>query len=128
MFLNGEAMRGRPLHENVADAPFLGPARTAPRYRFYSVRDEFPGLARAMSAPGYKIEGELYEISEETLRDRLLPNEPPELELGVIELEDGTAAFSMLLRSEQLGSPELLDISEHGGWRNYMGDRLRPPL
>ena len=44
LFCNGEGMRGGAVHENLAGEPFLGEATTAPRYRFYSVRDEFPGV------------------------------------------------------------------------------------
>src|SRR6266545_6302400 len=63
LFLNGEAMRGGRLHHTVAGHPFLGEVRTAPRYRFYSVRDEFPGLAPAADgADGAGIAGELYDV------------------------------------------------------------------
>ena len=44
MFLNGTAMSGQKDHGAIAGATFVGPARTAPRYRFFAVRDEFPGL------------------------------------------------------------------------------------
>jgi gamma-glutamylcyclotransferase (GGCT)/AIG2-like uncharacterized protein YtfP len=115
MFLNGSAMSGGAMHHHLQGAPLLGRARTAPRYRFHSVRDEFPGLF-PVSEGGTSIEGELFELSEEVLRDSLLPSEPPELELGVIELEDGSAAFSMVLRKPYPG----MDISEFGGWRAYL--------
>ncbi len=45
LFCNGGAMRGGTLHHNVSVHAFLGTVRTAPNYRFYSVRDEFPALA-----------------------------------------------------------------------------------
>jgi gamma-glutamylcyclotransferase (GGCT)/AIG2-like uncharacterized protein YtfP len=118
MFLNGSAMSGGELHHQLQGAPLLGRARTAPRYRFYSVRDEFPALL-AVAHGGASIEGELYEMSEELLRDSLLPVEPPELELGLIELEDRSAAFSMLLRSALRDDRGLKDISAFGGWRAY---------
>jgi len=118
MFLNGSAMSGGELHHRLQGAPLLGRVRTAPRYRFYSVRDEFPALL-AVAHGGASIEGELYEMSEELLRDSLLPVEPPELELGLIELEDRSAAFSMLLRSALRDDRGLKDISSFGGWRAY---------
>ena len=46
-----------------------------------------------------------------------LPDEPAELELGVVELADGTSALSMVLRRSEAGKHK--DISEHGGWRKY---------
>lgn len=45
MFVNGQGMSGGSLNDAIAGAEFLGPVSTAARYRFYSVRDEFPGLA-----------------------------------------------------------------------------------
>jgi hypothetical protein len=118
MFLNGEGMRGGSVHHNMKGAPMLGPARTAPKYRFYSIRDEFPGL-QAVAADGHSIEGELYEVDELILRDSLLPGEPAELELGIIELDDGSASFSMLLRPGLERADGVMDISSFGGWRAY---------
>ena len=86
MFLNGTAMSGQPDHHAVAGARFLGGVRTAPLYRFYAVRDAFPGLYPIppdSDLVGASIEGELYELPEEMLYDSLMPEEPAELELGV---------------------------------------------
>ena len=43
LFVNGGGMRGGEVHYSIEGLPFLGEARTAPRYRFFSIRDEFPG-------------------------------------------------------------------------------------
>ena len=93
--------------------------KTAPRYRFFSVRDEFPGLWR-VDEGGVSIEGELYEIPLEVIRDQFVPAEPPELELGVAELDDGGSSLVVLMRKDVVESGEgLTDISEYGGWRAY---------
>jgi gamma-glutamylcyclotransferase (GGCT)/AIG2-like uncharacterized protein YtfP len=119
LFVNGEGMRGGSVHHSIEDQPYLGPARTAPRYRFFSVRDEFPALW-PVDEGGVTVEGELYDVQLETLRDRFIPSEPPELELGVVELDDGSAAFVVVLRADAYASGEgLVDISEHGAWRAY---------
>jgi hypothetical protein len=118
LFVNGEAMSGRSIHGAIADATFLGDVSTAPRYRFFSVRDEFPGLV-PVEQDGVSVPGELYEIDYARLRDGLLPEEPPELELSVIELADGAGALSFHLRNSALGAPGLVDISTRGGWRSY---------
>ena len=66
------------------------------------------------------IEGELYEVQLAVVRDRFIPAEPPELELGVLELEDSGSALVVLLRKSVYESGEgLTDISQHGGWRAY---------
>ncbi|MCU1494390.1 MAG: hypothetical protein JWO62_2154 [Acidimicrobiaceae bacterium] len=123
MFVNGEAMSGGRLHYAIGGATFLGARSTAPRYRFFSVRDEFPGLYLDQR-DGVAVPGELYEASYEMIRERLLPAEPPELELGVIELDDGTGSLAMGMRSDALGLPGVLDISERGGWKAYRATSL----
>jgi len=120
MFLNGGGMRGGPVHHHIAAAPFVGEARTAPRYRFYAIRGtEFPGLAPARTG-GVSIAGELYDVTLEQLRDGLLPAEPPELELGVIELADGTGSLAMILRAAEVAGGRHTDISSYGGWRAWI--------
>lgn len=118
IFFNGQAMVGGPFHAKVADA-LIGPARTAPGYRFFSIDDVCPGL---LADPGVDtaIEGELYEITLEHLRDVILPGEPRELELGVIQLEDGSACLSMLLARGELERGVHREITHHGGWRAYL--------
>jgi hypothetical protein len=122
MFVNGEAMSGGRLHVNLRAAAFCGPQSTAPRYRFFSVRDEFPGL-HPVPAGGASIPGELYEASYETLRESLLPAEPPELELGIIELADGSGSLAMRMRAAALDAAGVLDITDQGGWLRYLARR-----
>ena len=128
MFLNGGAMRGGPLHHLLGGAPLVGVVRTAPRYGFYSVGDRFPALDPEPD-PGtaVSVAGELYDVPWETLRERLLPAEPPELELGVIELEDGAGTLAMVRRRTYAETANAYcDISDHADWRAYT--RSRPSL
>ncbi|KAB2369585.1 allophanate hydrolase-related protein [Actinomadura montaniterrae] len=118
IFLNGGAMRGGPLHHLLDGAPLVASAGTAPRYRFYSVGDRCPALA-PVAHGGARVAGEVYEVTLGVLRDRLLPAEPPELELGVIELDDGSSALAMLLRRPYTSYAGLTDITEHGSWQSY---------
>jgi hypothetical protein len=118
MFLNGGAMRGGPLHHLLGDAQLVRVAKTAPRYRFYSVDDRFPALEEVES-DGVGVHGELYDLPWRTLRDFLLPSEPAELELGVIELEDGDGALAMVRRRAFTEPETLLDISAYADWRAY---------
>ena len=136
MFLTGDGMRGGPLHRHIEGAEFLGERRTLPRYRFYSVRDEFPAL-RPVGEGGYAISGELYEVPMARLQG-LLAREPPELELSIVELAAGDPAgsspapdgaapgegagelsFGMILRRGEDARGQHADISQHGGWRAY---------
>ena len=116
LMTNGEGMRGGAVHHTIAAHPFLGEVETAPRYRFFSVRDEFPGLVPVEEGGGV-VHGELYDVPLEVLRDSFLPQEPAELELGAVELAAGRAALCMVLRREERGRHT--DITAYGGWRAY---------
>jgi hypothetical protein len=118
MFVNGQGMSGGEFNDSFAEAVFLGEVRTAPKYRFYSVRDVFPGLHPA-KADGRSVPGELYELPYLMLAERLLPREPGELELTIVELEDGSGALSMRMRDAAVPAPDVIDISDAGGWRAY---------
>lgn len=118
MFLNGGAMRGEPLHHLLDGAPLVAETTTAAKYRFYSVGGQCPALV-PVAHGGAAISGEVYDIPLDQLRDRVLPSEPPELELGVIELADGSSAFAMLLRRPQISHVQLRDITEIGDWRAF---------
>ncbi|MDL5159096.1 allophanate hydrolase-related protein [Actinomycetospora termitidis] len=123
LFCSGDAMRGGRLHHNVEKHPFLGAVRTAPSYRLFSVRDAFPALLLT-DDDGGSVAGELYDVSLESVRTEFLPDEPPELELTVIELDDGRSVLAVGLRPGVLESApagELTDITTHGGWRAYRG-------
>jgi hypothetical protein len=120
MFLNGGGMRGGPVHQHIAGVPLIGEVRTAPLYRFYSIRDEYPGLYPADREPveGHCILGELYDVPMPLLRT-LLASEPPELELSIVELARGQLSFGMILRDEEQRHGGYTDISQYGGWRAY---------
>ena len=122
MFVNGQALRGGSLNDALADAEFLGAASTAPGYRFFSVRDEFPGL-HPVPTGGVSMPGELYAMPYGMLRERLLPREPAELELGVIAMADGEGSLSMRMREWALDAPGVVDISHAGGWLSYLAGR-----
>src|ERR1700733_1693524 len=116
MFLNGTAMAGGADHHLLGGAPLVTATTTAPRYRFHAVDGRYPAL-EDIGEGGAAVQGEVYDLSWEQLRDVLLPGEPPGLELGVIELADGTGSLAMILRRGY--AAELVDISAQGSWRAY---------
>ena len=133
MFLNGTAMSGQKDHSAIDGATFICTIRTAPNFRFFAVRDEFPGLF-PVDVDGAAILGELYEMTDELLIGGLLPQEPAELELGWIELEDSSTVNAMILQPERLvAGDKVVDIADLGGWRAYQAhleanERARPLL
>jgi gamma-glutamylcyclotransferase (GGCT)/AIG2-like uncharacterized protein YtfP len=118
MFLNGTAMSGGADHHLVGDAPLVTRTTTAPRYRFHAVGGRYPAL-EDVGEGGAAVHGEVYDLSYEQLREVLLPGEPDGLELGVIELADGSGSLAMVLRREHAQLPPLTDISELASWRAY---------
>jgi gamma-glutamylcyclotransferase (GGCT)/AIG2-like uncharacterized protein YtfP len=126
MFLNGDGMRGGSAHHTIEGIPLAGERRTAPKYRFYSVRDQFPALYPAAGEDGQAILGELYDVPMEPLR-ALLDTEPAELELSVIELEDGELSFAMMLRDSEHSGGGHKDITGYGSWRAYRASVPPPP-
>ena len=124
MFLNGDGMRGGRAHYTIEGVPLVGERRTAPLYLFFSVRDEFPALYPAADG-GQPVLGELYDVPMGPL-SALLATEPPELELSIIELEDGELSFAMVLRESEHALGIHQDITSYGGWRAYR-EATRPP-
>jgi gamma-glutamylcyclotransferase (GGCT)/AIG2-like uncharacterized protein YtfP len=116
MFLTGDGMWGGPLHQHIAGATLIGERRTLPRYRFYSVRDQYPAL-RPVTEDGGPIAGELYDVPMAQLHE-LLAREPAELELSIVELEPDELSFGMILRRGE-SEHALTDITRYGGWRAY---------
>ncbi|OYD70252.1 allophanate hydrolase-related protein [Rhodococcus sp. OK302] len=119
MFVNGQAMSGGSLNDALSSARFVGAVRTAPAYRFFSYDDVFPGLAPVEDG-GWSVPGEIYEVSYTELREKLLPREPAELELSVIQLEDGRGSLSMVCRSLPSLTDSASEITSPGGWREHL--------
>jgi hypothetical protein len=123
MFLNGTAMAGGADHHLVGGAPLVASTTTAPRYRFHAVGGRYPALEDCgpcdPGPTGAAVQGEVYDLSYDQLREVLLPGEPDGLELGVIELADGSGSLAMILRREYPAAPELTDISALASWRAY---------
>jgi gamma-glutamylcyclotransferase (GGCT)/AIG2-like uncharacterized protein YtfP len=122
MFLNGTGMSGQATHWIVGDSPLVATTSTAPRYRFHAIGGAYPAL-EDVGAGGASVVGEVYDVSYEQFREVLLPAEPPGLELGVIELADGSGSFAMILRHPYSEPAPTADISELGSWRDYQSQQ-----
>lgn len=120
LFVNGTLMRGLALHANLKGAAFLGEARTAPRYRLYSINDIHPGMFE-VEAGGVSVPGELYEMSGDVWA-RVEAGEPPGLYCGPVHLDDGQTVDGILYPRE-MAEGRHKDISEFGGWRAYLAAR-----
>ena len=65
LFVYGTLKRGMRNHALLADQEYLGPARTARRYRLYDC-GPYPGLVNGPDG-GAAVEGELWRVDEPTL-------------------------------------------------------------
>src|SRR6201987_5155732 len=117
MFFNGDGMRGGRAHYPIEGGPLIGERPTAPLYRSSAVRDEFPALYPVVEG-GQPVLGELYDVPMGPL-SALLATEPEELELSIIELEDGELSFAMVRRDTEHARGIHKDITSYGGWRAY---------
>jgi gamma-glutamylcyclotransferase (GGCT)/AIG2-like uncharacterized protein YtfP len=118
LLVNGTLMRGDILHGNLEGARFVREVRTAPRYRLWSIGDEYPGMVAARPGEkGVPVAGEIYELTFEHL-EWLVAQEPSGLGVGTAELEDGHRVLAVLWVQREL-PPGAVDISSFGGWRAY---------
>jgi gamma-glutamylcyclotransferase (GGCT)/AIG2-like uncharacterized protein YtfP len=120
LFVNGTLMRGLALHGNLSGARFLGEARTAPRYRLFSIGDRHPGMFE-VEAGGVSVAGELYDLPADVWA-RVEAGEPPGLYKGPVHLDDGRVVDGILFPRE-LAEGRHAEISRFGGWREYMAAR-----
>ncbi len=110
-------MRGFAFHQNLAGATFLGEFNTAPVYRLYSIDDIHPGMFE-VERGGVSVAGEYYELSTD-IWTRVEAGEPPNLYCGPVKLEDGHTVSGVLF-PRKIAEVQYKDISEYGGWRNYI--------
>lgn len=122
--VNGAHMRGLPLNSQLVElgGTFVREDRTAPNYRLYSL-DEFtpirPGMVRcAAPAEGASIALEIWALPSASI-GRLLTRIPAPLGLGTLELESGDQVNGFIC--EAAGSANGTEITDHGGWRAYLG-------
>lgn len=117
LFVNGTLMRGLALHGNLAGAEFLGAFETAPIYRLYSIDDIHPGMFEVETG-GIAVPGELYRMSTE-IWTHVESGEPPNLYCGPVRLADDSTVDGILY-PRKIAEAHHKDISEYGGWRNYI--------
>jgi hypothetical protein len=119
--VNGTLMRGLELHPNLeaVGARFVRETQTMPTYRLWSIGDRHPAMVR-VSSGGKSVAVEVYEISPEGLTSVLL-KEPPGLSIGKVTLCDGEELLGVL--GEPILCESQCEITEYGGWRNYVGSK-----
>ena len=116
--VNGGLMRGLKAADRMteAGATFVREATTAPKYRLWSVADNYPAMLRDDDGNGTSIAVELWSVTPENLL-RIYRGEPPELSLGWVTVEDGNRVLGVL--GEYAIVEGQREITKWGGWRAY---------
>jgi gamma-glutamylcyclotransferase (GGCT)/AIG2-like uncharacterized protein YtfP len=116
--VNGTLMRGLELNPNLlkVNATFVREAATERAYRLWSIADRHPAMVRVKTG-GVSVAVEVWSVPAAGLASILL-SEPPGLSIGKVKLADGSEVLGVL------GEPVLcegqMEITHHGGWRNYL--------
>ncbi len=121
--VNGTLMRGLSLNKNLVNvgAAFLYETKTVEAYRLWSIGDKYPGMLRITSpTEGRAITVEVWELDARGLVS-VLEGEPPGLTVGRVELQGGISVFGVLAEPWVVEGQR--EITEFGGWREYMGGR-----
>lgn len=119
--VNGTLMRGLELNDNLlnVDATFIREAKTEPVYRLFSIKDVHPAMMRVETG-GVAIAVEVWAVPPAGLA-KIILNEPPGLCVGRVRLGDGAEVLGVVGESVCCNSGK--DITQYGGWRNYIAKR-----
>lgn len=114
----GAHLRGQPLNHQLVSrgARFVGTTRTSADYRMHALPGPLPkpGVVRVAAGTGTALAGELWSLSPAAL-GTFLAELPQPMSLGRITLDDGREVLGF-----SCTFPEGPDISEFGGWANYL--------
>jgi len=119
----GAHLAGQPLNHQLTGrgGRLLGPAVTAAAYRLFALHTDppKPGLVR-VSDGGVSIALEVWELPPSGFAD-FVANLPAPMAIGTLALSDGSEVTGFLC--EPIATEGATDISEFGGWRNYLASR-----
>jgi allophanate hydrolase len=120
----GAHLSGMPLNGQLTQrgAQLAQATSTAASYRLYALPGTVPpkpGLRR-VSANGAAIALEVWDMPQDQVGS-FLALIPQPLGLGNVELADGSWVTGFICEGHALEAAQ--DVTEHGGWRAYVGSR-----
>ena len=123
----GAHLSGMPLNAQLTErgARLLGPAQSAPDYRFYALPGTTPpkpGLVRVAVGTGAPIALELWEMPLAQYGS-FVALVPSPLSIGTLTLSDGSKVQGFLCEAEATAGAQ--DITHLGGWRAYVASLAR---
>ena len=122
----GAHLSGMPLNHQLTarGARLVESTRTARHYRLYLLSGTTPpkpGLVRGTDGAGHAIAVELWRMPTASLGS-LAAEIPSPLGIGTIALEDGRSVHGFICETHAVAQSR--DISEFGGWRNFVESQL----
>ena len=118
----GAHLSGQPLNYQltVRGARCLRTCRTAAQYRLYALPGTAPPKPGLLFQPERNGDGVEVEVWEMPLRHfgALVATIPPPLGIGTVTLADGESVKGFLCEAHAV--VDAIDITHHGGWRNYL--------
>jgi gamma-glutamylcyclotransferase (GGCT)/AIG2-like uncharacterized protein YtfP len=101
LFVYGTLKRGEPRAAHLREATYLGTVQTAPHFRLYHpLRADYPCLVR-VARNGVIVEGELYEVCQETLERLDRVEGVPDLFVRqLVALASGEQVLAYLMRAK----------------------------
>lgn len=117
----GAHLKGQPLASQLEDlgAIWAETTTTAASYRMYALADGPPFKPALVHDPdGVSLEVDLWHV-DDTMLGSFLQMIPAPLALGQVELADGRSVVGFV--SEGRAVDGATEITQHGGWRNYVG-------
>jgi allophanate hydrolase len=101
----------------------LEATKTAPDYKLYALTTTppKPGMLRIGAGQGTAMEVELWALSAASF-GKFVDLIPPPLAIGTIRLANGRSAKGFIVEPAALDGAR--DISEFGGWRSYMAQKV----
>jgi allophanate hydrolase len=118
----GAHLSGMPLNGELRalNARLLKTTNTAPDYKLYALRGTVPpkpGLKRVERGSGARIALEIWALTAEAF-GTFVANVPPPMAIGTLRLDDGSEMKGFV--AEPAAFDGARDISEFGGWRNFI--------
>tara|TARA_B100000686_G_C16609307_1_gene872931 strand:- start:718 stop:1092 length:375 start_codon:yes stop_codon:yes gene_type:complete len=116
----GSALRSQGFDQGAAGLTFIEEAKTAPKYRLYSLEDQWAALV-SVEHGGVSVAGEIVEVPDERWPE-ILASEPPGVVPGPIELDDGREVIAALGDFEYMEN-HAVEITQFGSFAAYLASQ-----
>src|SRR5262249_28654267 len=116
----GSALRDVCGDQAALGLTFVEEARTAPKYRLYSIGDTHAALVED-AEHGISVPGEIVEVPDDRWEE-ILASEPPGVRQAPVELLDGRVVTAAVGDPRQM-DPRASEITEYGGFAAYLRAR-----